>query len=207
MTNFTLLYITHALDTYPDEINFKKIENIEKECAKLLANEKILARSSGRMEWGARALGNRSILANPKNMAVINRINKAIKMRDFWMPFCPTILENYGDKYLINEKQLSAPYMILAFKSTTLGRKSIPAGLHPYDQTARPQLIKKEFNPSYYYLISEFEKLTGIGGLLNTSFNLHGSPIACTAKDCINTLINSDIDYLAIGDYLVWRKD
>ncbi len=123
------------------------------------------------------------------------------------MPFYPSILDTYGDKYLVNEKKWSASYMILAFKSTKLGKESIPAGLNPFDQTARPQIIKKEFNPSYHYLISEFEKITGIGGLLNTSFNLHGLPIDCTARDCIETLINSNIDFLALGDYLVSRKN
>lgn len=199
--------IQTVLDRYKSQIDYRKCDDIERESARLLADGKIIGRCRGPMEWGARALGNRSILANPSKMSVIHRINRAIKMRDFWMPFCPSILYERRQDYLVNPSDLDASYMIVAFPSTPLAGQHLIAGLHPFDQTARPQLVTKAANPRYHYLLTEFEKATGIGAVLNTSFNLHGEPIVCTAEDCLHTLTHSQIDYLALEDYLVWRQD
>lgn len=171
--------------------------------AKLLSSGKIIARFSGRMEFGARALGNRSILADPRNPKIISIINSQIKQRDFWMPFAPTIVYERAKDYLINPKNIDSPFMAIGFKTTPKAYIEIPATLHPADSTCRPQILKREDNPEFYNLIEEFERLTGVGTLLNTSFNLHGEPIVCTPKDAIKTFKKSGLEYLLLEDYLI----
>ncbi|MGB9589342.1 MAG: carbamoyltransferase [Candidatus Hydrothermia bacterium] len=181
-------------------------DGIHEQVGQLLAQGKIIARFYGKMEFGARALGNRSILADPRNREVVDRINRAIKMRDFWMPFAPTILHERRHDYLVNPKDHPAPYMMIAFPTTPLARREIPAALHPADGTGRPQVLRKEQNPTYYRVIKAFEAKTGVGAVLNTSFNLHGDPIVCSPRDAVYTLLKSDLDGLAIGEWLVLRK-
>ncbi len=176
-------------------------DDIEGEVAGLLNDGKIIARFSGRDEWGPRALGNRSILADPRDMKVIRKINFAIKQRDFWMPFAPAILEERIDDYLVDGRL--APYMIEAF-DTKEAAMDIIAGLHPFDMTARPQTVN-EWNPGYRKIISEFQRLTGVGGVLNTSFNLHGFPIVGTPEVALDTLENSGLDGLCLGNWLVLK--
>lgn len=167
--------------------------------AKLLAEGKVIARFSGRDEWGPRSLGNRSIMADPRDMSVIRKINFAIKQRDFWMPFAPAILEDYQEKYL--KKSRFAPYMVEAFDTKEEG-KNIIAGLHPFDLTARPQTVN-DWNPGWQGIIREFEKLTGVGGILNTSFNLHGFPLVGNPEVAYWTFKNSLLDGLLLGDWLI----
>ncbi len=193
------------LDTKDFEIKYVG-DDIDELVGEMVADNYIVARFRGRMEFGARALGNRSILANPRNLDVITKINKAIKQRDFWMPFAPTILEEEQERYLINPKKHQAYYMIMAFFTKDEAHKDIRAGLHQYDLSARPQILKEIHNPSYYKLIRRFKEKTGIGGILNTSFNLHGDPIVMTPNDAIYTLKNSLLDALAIENYLILRK-
>ncbi len=173
--------------------------------ARLLADGKILGRCVGRMEFGVRALGNRSILADPRNPDTIRKINAAIKHRDFWMPFTPTILAERVADYIVNPKGLSSPYMTLAFDSTEQARREMIATLHPADMTMRPQMLERHRNPGYWEIIKEFEKLTGVGGLLNTSFNLHGNPIVLGPEEALFTLRNSELDGVVLGDFLVSR--
>ncbi|MFH1521959.1 MAG: carbamoyltransferase C-terminal domain-containing protein [archaeon] len=180
----------------------KKIKNINKEVARLLANGKIVARSSGKSEWGARALGNRSILSSPKNKETIKILNELIKDRDFWMPFTPSILDKFEKEYIANPRNMFSPYMAITFDSTEKAKADLPAAMHPYDFTVRPQVVTKEYNKDYYEIIDEFSKITGIGGILNTSFNLHGEPNVLTPKDALHTFENSGLKFLVIGDYL-----
>ncbi len=196
--------IERTLESYAGRIRWQRVSDIEHKTAALLAQGHIVGRMAGRMEWGARALGNRSILARADSMNTIRRLNAAIKMRDFWMPFAPAILwERRGD-YLLKADNQKAPYMILAFHSTARAAKELIAALHPADLTCRPQLVQQNWNPKYYQLLRYYEELTGCGGLLNTSFNLHGDPIVCTVRDAVETLLNSQLDYVTIEDYLVW---
>ena len=181
-------------------------ENIEKMVAELLAEYKIVARFKGRCEWGARSLGNRAILGRPDKMDIFFEINDRIKQRDFWMPFAPTILDKYAQLYLSNPKNIEAPYMITAFDSTELGKEKFKAAIHQRDKTLRAQILKKEFNPDYYKLIEYFYDLTGIGGLLNTSFNLHGYPLVATLEQALFTIENSDLEYLAMENFLLIKK-
>ncbi|MDP2638268.1 MAG: carbamoyltransferase C-terminal domain-containing protein [Candidatus Levybacteria bacterium] len=174
--------------------------------AKILAQGNVVARFDGRMEFGARALGNRSILANPSNRNIVRTINDQIKGRDFWMPFAPVVLKEYADKYLVNSRNLNSPFMMIAFQTTSKAREEIISALHPYDYTARPQILEREINPEYYDIVDEFRKITGIGVLLNTSFNIHGEPIACTPFDALHTFQHSDLEFLLLGNYLLRKK-
>jgi carbamoyltransferase len=176
---------------------------IDLHVADMLAHGKIIARFNGRSEWGPRALGNRSILADARELKIVNRINSAIKHRDFWMPFAPTILEDQMSEYLVNSKP--APYMIAAF-DTTEKRDEIIASIHPWDKTCRPQTLTEAWNPEYFELVEAFREKTGVGGLLNTSFNLHGYPMVCDPKQALWTLENSKLDGLALGNYYIARK-
>lgn len=185
-----------------------KIRNdiTNKEIAEFLGSDMIVARCKGKSEFGPRALGNRSILANPSNIENLRKINKQIKHRDFWMPFTPSILIERAKDYVVNPKNLLSPYMTMAFESTKLAQKDLIAAIHPSDYTVRPQFVEKIYNPEYHELISEFEKITGIGGLMNTSLNLHGEPIVGNTKDAIHTLINSELDSLVIGNKIIIRR-
>jgi carbamoyltransferase len=178
-------------------------KSINQHIGTMLANGKIVARFNGRTEWGPRALGNRSILADARNLKIVNRINSAIKHRDFWMPFAPTIIENQMSEYLLSAE--SAPYMIMAF-DTTEKRNEIIAAIHPWDKTCRPQTLSKFSNPEYFEVLETFYEKTGVGGLLNTSFNLHEYPMVCNPKQALWTLENSELDGLALGNYYITRK-
>jgi len=188
-------------------IVYSFFDNIEEKIVELLTKKEIVARFAGRMEWGARALGNRSILADASNYEVVKIINEMIKQRDFWMPFAPTILKEREDDYIVNPKKVPAPYMILAFNSKEKAKKDLVAAMHPYDYTLRPQILEKEENEKYYKIIKIFEEMTGMGGILNTSFNLHGYPIVCSPEDAIHVFKNSGLKYLALENWLVKKKN
>ena len=189
-----------------EKCKIAKVENIHEFVGDELAKDKIVARNFGRMEWGARALGNRSILANASNNKNKEIINEMIKMRDFWMPFAPSILFERTEDYLQDWKGEEAKYMIMAYDSTQLATRHLPAAMHPYDKTIRPQLVKKEDNPQYWEVLKSFENKTSIGGILNTSFNLHGYPIVNTPADSIDVFLRSGLENLAIGNYYISKK-
>ena len=184
----------------------REVGEIDVEVGRLLAQNKIVARCSQRMEFGARALGNRSILANPSCFENLQVINDAIKSRDFWMPFTPSILEEDMSRYIVNPKNLFAPYMCMTFDTTPEARRDLVAAIHPRDFTARPQCVMRGWNPAYHKIISSFKEHTGIGAVLNTSFNLHGEPNVCSPRDAIRTVDLSDLGYLAMGRFLLEKK-
>ena len=179
---------------------------IEEKIAELLVSDGVVARCAGRMEFGARALGNRSILANPSDHRVVDVINRMIKSRDFWMPFAPTVLRERESDYLLNPKSLASPYMMLAFPTNAKRRDEIVAAIHPQDGTARAHILDEAWNPGYYSVIREFERRTGIGAVLNTSFNLHGEPLVCSAEDAVDTFERSGLPHLALGHWLISKK-
>src|SRR5258705_9308620 len=170
---------------------------IEEKIAELLVSDGVVARCAGRMEFGARALGNRSILANPSDHRVVGLINRMIKNRDFWMPFAPTVLAERAGDYLVNPKGFASPYMMLAMPTRPEARDTLTAALHPQDATARPQILEREWNPEYHAVIREFERRTGVGAVLNTSFNLPGEPIVGSAADAIDTFEPSRLPHVA----------
>jgi carbamoyltransferase len=142
-------------------------------------------------------------MADPRDYNVTRKLNYMIKMRDFWMPFAPSILSETKAEFLVNA--IEAPYMIEAF-DTTERRNDIVAAVHPYDNTCRPQTVAKEWNPSYYRTLELWRELTGVGAILNTSFNLHGYPIVNSPEQALWTMENSYLDYLAIGKWLIQNK-
>jgi carbamoyltransferase len=201
--------IEEAKEKYKDAVNFEKVENINERIVDLLIDRKIVARCSGKMEFGARALGNRSILASPDDMTIINKINAAIKKRDFWMPFAPASMEDKLD--IIVEvpdslKECYSPYMMFTFNVKPAMYDKIVAGVHQADKTARVQTVNPKSYPEFYDIVSKFFGKTGIPTVLNTSFNLHGLPIVEGACDSINVYLNSELDVLVVGDYLITRK-
>jgi carbamoyltransferase len=174
--------------------------------AKLIANGDIVACVRGRAEFGARALGNRSILADPSRRSSVQQINEAIKNRDFWMPFALSILEEHSDDYIANPKKLMSPFMAISLDVRPEVHAKIEAGTHPYDMTVRPQFVSSVDAPEYHELIGAFFHRTGIPALLNTSFNLHGEPIVDTISDAIRTFELSGLDHLLIDDRILFSK-
>ncbi|MBY0526639.1 MAG: hypothetical protein K2R98_24800 [Gemmataceae bacterium] len=182
---------------------YRRMADPAVEVGGLLADGKIVARFDGREELGPRALGNRSILADPRDLRSIRKLNFAIKQRDFWMPFAASVLAEDAERYI---KDLTpwAFYMIDAFDTTVQGAQDLVAGTHPFDQTIRPQVVN-DANPGYRDVLRAFKARTGVGGLLNTSFNLHGYPIVGTPAVAIDTLVKSDLDAVALGPFLVTK--
>lgn len=198
---------SQAVLQFCNDPGYRVIENpSDEKIADLLVQGKVLGRCVGKMEFGARSLGNRAILCDSSKYDNIRIINEKIKFRDFWMPFTPSILAERADDYLVNPKGLDANYMTIAFDSTPLAREHMKAAIHPYDFTVRPQLVSPGVNTGYYALIKAFEKKTGIGVLLNTSLNLHGQPIDCTAADAIDTFVNSGLDGMILPGILILKK-
>lgn len=184
-------------------VEFRKVGDIESTVAELLAAGNVVARFKGREEFGARALGNRSLLADPSNPDVVKTINNMIKCRDFWMPFATSMTDTQAERCLKNPKHIASPYMILTFDSTDMIR-DYKAGAHPYDLTVRPQVVYRDWNPDYYRLIECFQEKSGKrGGVLNTSFNLHGYPLVSTPTDALDVLEGSGLRHLAIEDWLI----
>lgn len=192
-------------NSYIDKFEVKHDVTFD-QVATLLANGDIVAVIRGQAEFGARALGNRSILANPSHRSTVQKINEAIKNRDFWMPFALSILEEYQDEYILNPKRLQSPFMAISLDVKPEKHALIEAGTHPYDRTVRPQFVSLKDAPQYHGLISAFNKVSGIPALLNTSFNLHGEPIVDTIADAIRTFELSGLDHLLINDQILFSK-
>lgn len=185
------------------KLRYSKQKAIEKPVAQLLVQGKIVAWYQGKLEGGPRALGDRSILADPRDVNSRDKVNAAIKFREFWRPFCPSMTEKGARRYL--EKYTYSPFMTIAFQTTRLAEKEIPAVVH-VDGTTRPQIVYPETNPQFHGLIEEFEKLTGVPCVLNTSFNIKGEPIVCSPYDAIRTFSATGLDALAIGPFLLTKN-
>ena len=190
-----------VLDKY--DLKYSHGSRVEKKVAQLLADGKIVCRFAGRMEYGPRALGNRSILVQATDSSINNSLNKKLHRTEF-MPFAPVVLMADAEKCFINvgKAKHAAIFMTITFDCTDFMKEKMPAAVH-VDGTARPQLISRDINPSYYDIISEYKKLTGIPGLINTSFNMHEEPIVCTPEDAVRGFLAGKLDYLAIGNFLV----
>lgn len=184
-------------------LKYSKSDNISKETAFLLSQNKVIGFFQGRMEYGPRALGNRTILYPATDPEVNKWLNNRLKRTEF-MPFAPvTLYERAEDCYLdLGKNKFAAEFMTVTLPVTEYMKKNMPAAVH-VDGTARPQLIKEETNYTYYNVLKEYEKLTGLPSLINTSFNMHEEPIVCTPKEAISAFLQSKLDALVIGDYLV----
>lgn len=185
-------------------IEFKKLDkNLPNFTAKLLKDGKVVGWFEGRGEWGPRALGQRSVIADPRHIETKDRINSILKGREWFMPFAPSMMIESAPDYLILLKK--APFMIIGDTLKKNKLKDLKAAAH-VDGTVRPHLVTKDANPLYYQVIKEFKKLTGVPSILNTSFNKHGLPIVYTPKQAIEHLQWGAIDELIIGSYYVRRS-
>ncbi len=182
------------------KVAYVKSDNVASDVAAMLAEGKIVGWFQGGMEAGPRALGQRSILADPRDIDSRDRVNAIIKFREYWRPFCPSMLAERAPDYF--ERYTDAPFMVIAFKANEKLKTDAPAVVH-VDGTARVQLVDQQVLPGYHALISEFEKLTGVGVLLNTSFNVKGEPIVCTVRDALRTFWSTGLDVLAAGDFII----
>lgn len=178
-------------------------EKVHIEAAQLLAEGKIIGWVQGKAEFGPRALGNRSILADPRSSDAKDRINSRIKFREGFRPFAPSILHEHGDEYFENYQE--SPYMerTLCFKKKMI--EKVPGVVHE-DHTGRLQTVKKEWNEKFYQLIKEFFKLTGVPIVLNTSFNIMGKPIIHSLEDAIAVFYTTDLDALVVENLIIKRK-
>jgi carbamoyltransferase len=183
------------------KISHTEPEELEKNVAKRLADGELVGWFQGKLEMGPRALGNRSILADPRTSESRDRVNKYVKHREEWRPFAPSIIESAADDYFENAEP--SPFMIKTFDVKTECRDEIEAVLHPADDTTRPQTVREDQNPRYYQLIREFERLTDVPVVLNTSFNDHGEPIVTTPKEALKDFYGMGLDTLVLGDFLV----
>jgi len=185
------------------QLPFDHYTPIEPKIAQLIAEGKVVARFDGRMEYGPRALGNRSILYHAREPEVNQWLNQRLGRTEF-MPFAPaTLYEHRDDCYKnIDGADYAAQFMTVTFNCTERMKRECPAAVH-VDGTARPQLVTATSNPSFYRIISEYHRLTGIPSVINTSFNMHEEPIVCTPDDAIRAFLQGNLDYLAIGNFLV----
>ncbi|RJQ79850.1 MAG: hypothetical protein C4519_10765 [Desulfobacteraceae bacterium] len=204
--------------------HYSDVKELIPEAARLLAEGNVIGWYQGRMEFGPRALGNRSILGDARNPQMQKKMNLKIKYREGFRPFAPTVLEEDIQEYFILDRP--SPYMLLVIPVKEAHRKPMPAGsenrelyerlyhlrsdipaITHIDYSARIQSVNKETNPLYWALINEFKKQTGYGVIVNTSFNVRGEPIVCTPDDAYRCFMRTEMDYLVMGNYLFDKKD
>ena len=187
-----------------NNIPYQKYEPQEllKRTAKLISEQNVVGWYQGRVEWGPRALGNRSILADPRNAKMKDILNAKIKHRESFRPFAPSILEDYESEYF--DLEIPSPFMLLVSKVKK--PEVIPAVTH-VDGTSRIQTVSRKANSLYYDLINEFFKLTGVPVILNTSMNVRGEPIVNTPEQAYAMLVKTDMDYLVMGNYLIHNSN
>jgi carbamoyltransferase len=178
-------------------------EDIGSAAGKLLADGRIVGWFQGRQEAGPRALGNRSILADPRRKANAERLNRAVKRREPWRPFAPSILNSSRHEYL--EEDCDAPFMIMGFRVRRSRMSEIQAAVH-VDGTARPQTVDRSTNPLLWSVIRSFQRETTVPAVLNTSFNKRGEPVVCTPQEAVDLFRTSDMDCLVMGNYLVDKR-
>jgi len=198
-------YSNNEIKTFLDKnkitYEFLEREQLLKKTSRLISDGKIVGWYQGKMEWGPRALGNRSILADPRDGKMKDILNEKIKHREAFRPFAPSILEEYVSEYFDIDRP--SPYMLLV--ANVKKPDKIPAVTH-IDGTGRLQSVSKEVNPLYYDLINEFYKLTSVPVIINTSMNVMGEPIVNTPEQAHNMILKTDMDCIAIGNYLISRN-
>lgn len=184
-------------------LNYERPADLCEFVAERIAQGEVVGWFQGRAEFGARALGARSVLADPRNMEAKSKVNQSLKKRDWFMPYAPSILEEYGDKYF--ENFAPSPYMNTAFRVKQNKIESIPSAVH-VDGSCRAHTVNAHHNPRSHRLITRFHSMTGIPMILNTSFNRHGVPIVATPRQAIQHLLEGNVDLLAIEDFIVYRE-
>jgi carbamoyltransferase len=201
--SFTSDECLEACKQHPAKPIATRVAGAPKKAAELLAAGNPLAWFQGRMEFGPRSLGCRSILGDPSFPGVADRINAQIKYRERWRPFCPSMLDTVAEDIL--QTSHPAPYMTFTFDVNPAWNARIPEVVHE-DGTARAQVVARETNPKYYELIEHLEKLRGNAVVLNTSLNRRGEPMICSPTDALNMFYGCDLEYLMLEDILVTKK-
>jgi len=195
--------IIAACAKHPARPRWQKIDDVPVRVARLLTDGHPVAWFQGRMEFGPRALGGRSILGCPSVPGIADRINAQIKFRERWRPFCPSMLDTVAPQML--QSHHPAPFMTITFEVAPEWRQRVPEVVHE-DGTARAQVLRREQHPRYYDLMRELEKLTGNGVVLNTSLNRRGEPMVCSPSDALDMFFGSDLQYLVMEDILVTKE-
>jgi carbamoyltransferase len=183
-------------------ITYSRPDNLSGEVARHLAGGCVTGWFQGRMELGPRALGNRSIVADPRTIAIRDKVNR-VKGREMWRPLAPSVLAEHADEWF--EVVPPNAFMLFAVQATQLAKENAPAIVH-VDGSARPQPVTRELNERYYDLIAAFHRLTGVPIVLNTSFNAAGEPIVCTPQDALRTFNNTDLDLLVMGPFIARKR-
>jgi carbamoyltransferase len=217
--------IEHTAKTYKAKFTkFNRFDDLTPEVARILSEGNVVGWFQGRMEFGPRALGNRSILGDARNTEMQKKLNLKIKYREGFRPFAPSVLIEDNQEYFELDK--ASPYMLLVANVQKSHLKNIPADYYQkplmerlyvnrsdvpsithIDFSARIQTVHKETNPKYWHLINDFKKLTGYGVIVNTSFNVRGEPIICTPTDAYRCFMRTEMDYLVMGNYLFKKED
>jgi carbamoyltransferase len=183
-------------------VTYLRSSQVASDAARRLAAGEVIGWFQGRMEFGPRSLGNRSILADPRSVKIRDRVNR-IKRRESWRPFAPVIKAERSGQFFDSAEE--SPFMLFRTFVKPSQRTKIPGVVH-VDGSARPQTLTREQNPLLYELLGDFDRLAGVPVLLNTSFNLAGEPIVCSPQDALTTFLNSELDALVIGDWIVTRR-
>jgi carbamoyltransferase len=193
-----------AIEARTEPLQWRRLDDVPVETAALLAAGNPVAWFQGRMEFGPRALGGRSILGCPSSPGIADRINEQIKFRERWRPFCPSILDRVAPEMI--QTHHPAPYMTITFDVADGWKGRVPEVVHE-DGTARVQIVNARTHPRYYALLEEMERLTGNGVVLNTSLNRRGEPMVCSPDDALNMFFGSDLQFLVLEDLLVTKVD
>jgi carbamoyltransferase len=197
--------VVEALNRYSEKINYRRVPDIEETVADALVDEKVVGWFRGRMEFGPRALGNRSILADPRAAEMRDIVNNRVKLREEFRPFAPAALAEIANNYFKMCGVGKSNFMEFVVPATKLGCEKVKAVVHS-DGSARIQTVERHINESFWKLIDAFGKRTGVPVVLNTSFNVRGEPIVCTPEDAIRCFLSTNIDLLALEDYIVSKK-
>lgn len=193
--------IEAVLEKY--KLNYERVDDVAAAAARDLHENRIVGWYQGRDEFGPRALGNRSILANPTRADMKDKVNEVVKYREGWRPFAPSMLASEAGRFLANISE--SPYMILTDVATDEAAERIPAVVH-VDKTLRPQTVRREDNPRYHALLTAFKELSGVGVVMNTSFNLKGEPNVSAPTDAVRTFYTSGLDVLYAGSFRIAKS-
>lgn len=193
--------IKNFLDSKNVVYRYLESDLLVKEIAELIQKQNVVGWFQGRMEWGPRALGHRSILADARNKNNWQKVNLKIKFRESFRPFAPAVLHEKSEKYF--DWPIDSPFMLFTSKVKS---RDIPAVIH-VDNSARLQTVDLQTNPLFYQLLKSFENLTGCPVLINTSFNIRDEPIVCTLENAWNTFLKTELDFLVLGNYIIDRQN
>jgi carbamoyltransferase len=203
--DYTEPELMRALMMFDAKISYHRVDNIEREVASALTSGKVVGWFRGRMEFGPRALGNRSILADPRTSKMRDIVNNRVKHREEFRPFAPAVIAEQAKTYFDMHGVERSDFMEFVVPATDIGRENAQAVVH-FDGSARLQTVSRQDNASFWNVINEFGRLTGVPIVLNTSFNVRGEAIVCAPEDAIRCFLSTDIDLLALENYVVTKR-